>query len=416
MKLLIILSNFCLVYSKWYLGEAKQPKTARVDAEDASKRVDTEDASKHVLAHSPTECILKCKRQLKKGFYVEKKSQCFCLKNEEQKIYASENNTGFLYHQIEDTPLSSCKEVKENCPTCTSDFYSLERDCIMKKVFCEFTADGVEKPSCKDIRNNCPTCETNFYNIEMPSGEQVNLFCKIENGAVVDGTCKSINEICPSCPSQLYLMESNDIFRQIFCQFSIDGVGEASCNDIKKQCPTCETHFYITELPTEVQKKIFCKIEKGAVVDGSCKAIKEICPGCQSGFFFFEMFAQNSNRFCDMNVDGGGWLAVGNVTLTSANQVAGMLTSINTGYRISKLNQIQNGKFMLSNSDIRSLFKNRGYTEVRVKCFKPYHGRTLHVKFSGNVVYKWLVNRERTLGVCGSAQFFGDDNSKTSKH
>uniref|UniRef100_A0A7M5V0Y4 Uncharacterized protein n=2 Tax=Clytia hemisphaerica TaxID=252671 RepID=A0A7M5V0Y4_9CNID len=112
----------------------------------------------------------------------------------------------------------------------------------------------------------------------------------------------------------------------------------------------------------------------------------------------------------------GGWLAVGNVRLTSANQVAGMLTSINTGYQISKLNQIQNGKFMLSNSDIGTLFKNGGYTEVRVKCFKPYHGRTLHVKFSGNVVYKWLVNRERTLGVCGSAQFFGNDNSKTSKH
>ena len=92
MELVIILSSLCLVYSQWHLGEEKEQTTTSYD---------TEDVSKPIPAQSPTQCILKCQRKLKEGYYVEEKSQCFCLEDADQAIYATEDDVGILYHQIE---------------------------------------------------------------------------------------------------------------------------------------------------------------------------------------------------------------------------------------------------------------------------------------------------------------------------
>ena len=92
MDLVLIISNLCLVYSQWQVGEEKQQITTSID---------TEDVSKPIPAQSPTQCILKCQRKLKEGYYVKEKSQCFCLDEADQTIYAIEENTGILYHQIE---------------------------------------------------------------------------------------------------------------------------------------------------------------------------------------------------------------------------------------------------------------------------------------------------------------------------
>ena len=95
MQLVVILSNLCFVYCQWYLGEEKQQAT--------TTSIDTEDSSKSIPAQSPTQCVLKCQRHLKEGYYVKQKGQCFCLKDEEQRIYAKEDNAGILYHQFEVT-------------------------------------------------------------------------------------------------------------------------------------------------------------------------------------------------------------------------------------------------------------------------------------------------------------------------
>ena len=92
MELVIILSSLCLVYSQWHLGEEKEQTTTSYD---------TEDVSKPIPAQSPTQCILKCQRKLKEGYYVEEESQCFCLDEADQAIYAIEDNVGIFYQPIE---------------------------------------------------------------------------------------------------------------------------------------------------------------------------------------------------------------------------------------------------------------------------------------------------------------------------
>ena len=94
MHLYFLLSKFVLVHSQWFLGEEKQQTTTNSD---------TMDASKLISATSPTQCVLKCQRKLKKGFFVEEKKQCFCLNSENEMIFSHHQTTvdGMLYEKHE---------------------------------------------------------------------------------------------------------------------------------------------------------------------------------------------------------------------------------------------------------------------------------------------------------------------------
>ena len=115
------------------------------------------------------------------------------------------------------------KPLKKLCPDCTSGFYSMELNGIITQMFCEFTTDGVAQPSCNSIKNQCPTCETNFYYTEGIGGVQGQVFCKIENGAVSDGSCKSIKEHCPQCSSGFYGFEILGGIFEAFCDMLVAG-------------------------------------------------------------------------------------------------------------------------------------------------------------------------------------------------
>ena len=77
MYLYFLLTKFVLVYSQWYVGEEKHQSTTSID---------TEDVSKPNPATSPIECILKCQRKLKKGFFVKERNECFCVEDRNEQI------------------------------------------------------------------------------------------------------------------------------------------------------------------------------------------------------------------------------------------------------------------------------------------------------------------------------------------
>ena len=93
MYLYFLLTKFVLVYCQWYVGEEKQQSTTSID---------TEDASKPIPATSPIQCILKCQRKCKKGYFVKERNECFCVSSENVQIapqHHQEPMEGLLYEE-----------------------------------------------------------------------------------------------------------------------------------------------------------------------------------------------------------------------------------------------------------------------------------------------------------------------------
>ena len=85
---------------------------------------------------------------------------------------------------------------------------------------------------------------------------------------------------------------------------------------------------------------------------------------------------------------------------------------VDTQAPVSQLHNIQDGKFMLDEQIVQRLFTDYGYTEVRAKCFKQWHGRTLHITLSGEKIVKFMKKEEQPAsGICQEAHFLADDTS-----
>ena len=109
----------------------------------------------------------------------------------------------------------------------------------------------------------------------------------------------------------------------------------------------------------------------------------------------------------------GGWLGIGNITMMDPSLVATYWTNyIDTQAPSSQLQNIQDGKFMLDEQVVKRLFTDYGYTEVRLKCFKQWHGRTLHVILSGEKMVKYMKKEGLPgTGACKDINFLEDDTS-----
>ena len=97
--------------------------------------------------------------------------------------------------------------MKEKCPGCTSDFYTLQMEDGLQSVFCNLTANDVGQPSCRGIVQHNATSGLGFYTVEISNGKSTKLFCNITNGKVADGSCEAIKGHCPDCQSGFYTVE-----------------------------------------------------------------------------------------------------------------------------------------------------------------------------------------------------------------
>ena len=59
--------------------------------------------------------------------------------------------------------------------------------------------------------------------------------------------------------------------------------------------------------------------------------------------------------------------------------------------QLSSLSEAPGGRFLLSSALLGTLSEYTGFKELRVRCFKPWHGRTMHVVMKGDYVLKSLT-------------------------
>ena len=69
---------------------------------------------------------------------------------------------------------------------------------------------------------------------------------------------------------------------------------------------------------------------------------------------------------------------------------------------------------MLAPEQLRSLLKDGGYGEIRVRCFKPWHQRTVDVVvFGDEAINDFVAEATKKVGFCSQVRFLPDDNSLT---
>ena len=73
---------------------------------------------------------------------------------------------------------------------------------------------------------------------------------------------------------------------------------------------------------------------------------------------------------------------IGNVTLTTPDDEVTTQYQNNIGSnraKIRELHKVSGGKLLLEDASISALHKFTGYSELRIFCYKPSHGRTVDV-------------------------------------
>ena len=113
----------------------------------------------------------------------------------------------------------------------------------------------------------------------------------------------------------------------------------------------------------------------------------------------------------------GGWTLIGNMTFEDSSKTTEMYNTVVKGNgQLSSLSEAPGGRFLLNSTLLGTLSEYTGFKELRIRCFKPWHGRTVHVVMKGDYVLKALTQSTVTHGLCGDGQlrFLSDDNSVLS--
>ena len=91
----ITILQICVVHSGslWFEGQ----KIVQKDQEGSPSGEEF-----HITtASSPTECILKCRRECTESFFVKQEKECYCLKRDEgDASVVVPNETGLLYEEV----------------------------------------------------------------------------------------------------------------------------------------------------------------------------------------------------------------------------------------------------------------------------------------------------------------------------
>ena len=105
------------------------------------------------------------------------------------------------------------------------------------------------------------------------------------------------------------------------------------------------------------------------------------------------------------------------MTVEDSSQATELYNTVVAGDgQISSLSKTPGGRFVLSSALIGTLSAYTGFKELRVRCFKPWHGRTAHFIMKGDYLMKALMQSTTTnTGLCGDGEmrFLSDDNSVT---
>ncbi|XP_066936198.1 uncharacterized protein [Clytia hemisphaerica] len=106
----------------------------------------------------------------------------------------------------------------------------------------------------------------------------------------------------------------------------------------------------------------------------SCSEVKQLQPLATSGFFNITLNGKRVQVYCDMHTDGGGWMMVGNYSITQNNFSNPLPLPVGD---IESLDQVSTGNFILNSTHLPVLEGWSPIKEVRFFCYKPSVGETM---------------------------------------
>lgn len=153
----------------------------------------------------------------------------------------------------------------------------------------------------------------------------------------------------------------------------------------------------------------------------SCKSIKEqYGNSALSGLYWVDL-SPAAQVYCDMDTDGGGWLRIGRV-ITNAHNINSYRGSSVMSANLSDLHKAATQNHLLDGNKFSDLKSRIGFTEYRVYCTKPYHGRINHAKFSNTnpisaQLFNYATDAVKFSSVpsvlCNVLVYMSNDNSRT---
>ncbi|XP_066911683.1 uncharacterized protein [Clytia hemisphaerica] len=153
----------------------------------------------------------------------------------------------------------------------------------------------------------------------------------------------------------------------------------------------------------------------------SCKQLKLRCPLCKSGFYRIHLNSENIDVYCDMEDEhgGGGWMMIANVTVENEEDRFNKFIEKVRNDDLNALKNVTYGGFALSEPTVRTI--RNTFTEIRMKCHKPSHGRTIDVVFNNtqiidSVLLNSVSNEEKQP--CQNTDYYllPTDNSILGQH
>jgi len=152
----------------------------------------------------------------------------------------------------------------------------------------------------------------------------------------------------------------------------------------------------------------------------TCKTLKERHPHLKSGLYNISIDGETFEAFCDMETDEGGWLMFGHATIETEDERHDVDYRRIQSSDITQLSNVTAGRFLLSTQGLNKLFP---FQELRIKCSKAYHGRTVDIKTAKNKIGRWVVERflHKQMPVlqppsCGSFTALATDSSFIGGH
>ena len=81
---------------------------------------------------------------------------------------------------------------------------------------------------------------------------------------------------------------------------------------------------------------------------------------------------------------------------------------------IQQLHEAPSGKLMLAPNQMRNLLTTDGYREIRARCYKPWHQRTMDLVVFGDFAINAFLSKtaKKDGSLCSNVRFLTDDNSK----
>lgn len=196
--------------------------------------------------------------------------------------------------------------------------------------------------------------------------------------------------------------------------------------EVEETCYCCPGQGVTPEHNAESEFQTFTEIKNDEIGGSgkendpaqSCKRLKDDYPHLSSGMYWLKL-DKPTQVYCEMNEVNGGWMLIGNLTITADNI---SLTPFDYYYLQSPegdnfkgLSSAINGAYFLNLNKFRMLQTYTKFSEVRIYCYKEWHGRNIHgiIKASGDEILYLSGEKSRTYfyNCQGTFEFLSTDTS-----